>query len=125
MGIDQVVAQQFVQRVEIAVDHRLEAAVFQFLDFGRSGVVHTRAPLLQRLFLSYHALAHAITRWLLAPTLERRRRQGADQRRIGCSVPGLSGQDEMPSPYPSHPQLIADFLTIEETALEMLDELKP
>src|SRR5262245_5940190 len=43
MGVDQLVAQQPIEGVEVAVDHRLITAVFELLDLGLDrGVAHDR-----------------------------------------------------------------------------------
>src|SRR5262245_17213952 len=42
VGIDQIVAQQLVEGLEVAVDQRLIAAVFQVVDLGLDGVAHPR-----------------------------------------------------------------------------------
>jgi hypothetical protein len=45
MGIDQLVAQQPIERVEVAIDHRLVTAVLECLDLGLDrGVAHDRLP---------------------------------------------------------------------------------
>ena len=40
VGVDEVVAEQFFEGVEIAVDHRLKALIFKSFDLGLDRVAH-------------------------------------------------------------------------------------